>query len=193
MDERIKLRDGRVAKVSFLSKKDDTKELLRFINALVKEGACILYDKRFTLKEEEKWKEGRLKAQKDKGGYILVARVDGKLAADTGCTRGQFKEDGNACLGVAVAKEFRGLGLGEALLKLNLKTCKKFFGSKPKNIWLSVFATNRAAYGLYRKLKFKEFAVFPKWLIALGLLELITRYLREQGLQKRLKAPPAFF
>jgi ribosomal protein S18 acetylase RimI-like enzyme len=164
MDEKIKLRDGRVATVSFLSKKDDTKELRKFINALVDEGACILYDRRFTLKEEEEWKKGRLKAHKDKEGYTLVVRVDGHLAATSGCTRGQFKENGNVCLGVAVAKEFRGLGLGEALLKINVRTSKRFFGMKPKNIWLSVFATNRAAYGLYRKLKFKEFSVFPKWL-----------------------------
>jgi RimJ/RimL family protein N-acetyltransferase len=164
MDERIKLRNGRTATVSFLSKKDSTRELQRFINDLIKEKACVLYNTRFTLKEEEQWKKGMIEAFRKKNGYMLMARVDGKLAGNSGCTRGKYKEKGNVQLGVAVAKPYRGLGLGEALLKLNVKTAKRFFRSKPRNIWLSVFATNRAAYALYRKLKFKKFAVFPKWL-----------------------------
>ncbi|MBD3210833.1 GNAT family N-acetyltransferase [Candidatus Micrarchaeota archaeon] len=164
MDEKIGLRDGRTAEVSFLSEKDSTGELLEFINSLVEEDACILYDKKFTLEQEEKWKAGRLEEFKEKQGYMLVARVDGRLAANSGCTRGRFREDENVCLGIAVAAPYRGLGLGEALLRLNIETSGEFFGKPPRNTYLSVFATNRPAYALYKKIGFGEFAVFPKWI-----------------------------
>lgn len=163
MDE-IKLRDGRVAKVSYLSKDDSTEELLEFINGLIEENACVLYDRKFTLKEEQEWKKNTLRQLREREGYLLVARVDGKFAGDTGCKRGMFKESGNVCLGVAIAREFRGLGLGEGLLRMNIEHAKKFFNETPKNIYLSVFATNRPAKALYRKLGFKEIAVLPKWL-----------------------------
>jgi len=168
MDKEVKLRDGRTAKLEYLSEKDSTEELLKLINGLVEEKACILYNKKFTLEEEEKWKRGRLEEFKKRNGYVIIARVDGNLAGSSGCKKGDFKEKGNVCLGVIVAKEYRGLGLGEALLRLNVETVHKFFGEEPNNIYLSVFATNKAAASLYRKLGFKEFATLPKWLFHKG-------------------------
>ena len=99
---------------------------------------------------------------------MIIARVDGKLAGETGCKRGEHKEKGNVCLGIAIAKSYRGHGLGESLLRLNIETAHRFFGEEPKNIYLSVFATNKPATALYRKLGFKEFATLPKWLFHKG-------------------------
>ena len=168
MDKEVKLRDGRIAKLAYLGGEDSTEELLNMINDLIQEKACILYDKKFTLEEEEKWKQGRLEEFKKQNGYVIIARVDGKIAGSTGCKRGDFKEKGNVCLGVVVAKPYRGLGLGEALLRLNIEAAHDFFGEEPKNIYLSVFATNKSAAALYRKLGFKEFATLPKWLFHKG-------------------------
>jgi ribosomal protein S18 acetylase RimI-like enzyme len=164
--KKIKLKDGRIAEVSFLSEKDDTRELLDFINALIEEKVHLLYERRFTLKQEEEWKKNELEKFRRKKGYTLVSQVDGKIAGNSGCTMGAYKEKRNALLGIAVAKEFRRLGLGEELLRLNIQTAKRLF--RPRNIFLTVFSTNKAAYPLYEKLGFTEFAVFPKWLLHKG-------------------------
>lgn len=164
----IKLKDGRTATVSFLSKKDSTREILSFINALIKEKTYLTYDKPFNLKQEEEWKKSELQGQEKHESYILVARVDGKRAGHCGARRGRGKERNNICLGIVVAKAYRSLGLGEGLMRLNIKTAKTFFNPKPKNIYLSIFKPNKIAYSLYKKLGFKEFAVLPKWLLHKG-------------------------
>ncbi len=166
--DRILLKDGRMAEVSFLSEKDSTWEFLRFINALIAEKTYVSYDRKFTLEQEEQWKKARVEELKKKDGYMLVARVDGKLAGNSGARRDSFKGRNNICLGIAIGKGYRRLGLGEALLKLNIKTAKKFFRPRPKNIYLSVLAPNRPAYSLYTKLGFREFARFRKWLLHRG-------------------------
>ena len=61
---------------------------------------------------------------------------------------------------IAIAKEFRGIGLGEALLSENIRLAKKM---RPKTLYLTVMAPNKRARALYRKLGFREFAIFPKW------------------------------
>jgi len=161
MDKLI-LDDGRVALVSLVKKTDSTKEYLKFINMLIEEKANILYEKKFSLKEEEQWKKLQIENQKKKSGYTLVARISGKIAGTSGATLGNFKERGNASLGIAIAKEFRGIGLGEALLRLNIRKAWEMF--KPKNMVLTVFSTNKIARNLYSKVGFREFARFPKWI-----------------------------
>lgn len=160
------LKDGREAEISFLSKKDSTKEQLRFINALVEEEAPVIYGSRVSLKEEEKWKKNELEGLNKGERFILVARVDGKLAGNTGAIRDRGKAKENVSLGIALAKEFRGVGLGPKLLALNIKLAKKFF--RPRNIYLSVLSCNQPALSMYKKMGFREFARFPKWILQRG-------------------------
>ena len=169
--DKIKLRDGRIATIGFLSEKDGVRELQRFINGLVKESTYLLYDRRMTLKEEKEWKRKNLAAFRKRDGYALVARVDGKLAGTSNAHREKFKARDNITLAIAIAKRYRGIGLGEALLRLNIKTAKRFFRPKPRSIYLSVFGPNKAARSLYRKLGFREFAVFPGWFLHRGKYE----------------------
>lgn len=156
------LKDGRKAAISFLSKKDSARELQSFINAFVSEGSYLLYDRKTSLKDERKWIAGKLADFRKGDGQVLIARVDGKIAGTCDARREAFKGRDNVCLGIAIASGFRGIGLGEALLRLNIETTKA--RQKPRNIYLSVQAPNKPARALYRKLGFREFAVFPKWL-----------------------------
>jgi RimJ/RimL family protein N-acetyltransferase len=166
LEREIRLKDGRIANAAFLSRKDGTAGLRRFINSLVAEKAYILHDRKYSMKEQTAWKRDSLRAMRKGDFYYILARVDGKIAGATDARRGRLKERGNVSLGIAIAKGYRGAGLGEALLRLNVATAKKLM--KPKHIWLSVFAPNRPARALYRKLGFREFAVFPKWLLHKG-------------------------
>ncbi|MBU1165516.1 GNAT family N-acetyltransferase [Candidatus Micrarchaeota archaeon] len=139
----IKLKNGKIANVTFLNKNDNTKELLTFINSMIAEQVHIIYDKKFTIEEERKWKKKRLELQKKKCGIELVARINGNIVGTTTAQKGKYKERGNVVLGIAISKEFRGIGLGKELLSLNIQIVKKLF--KPKNIYLSVFANNKPA------------------------------------------------
>jgi RimJ/RimL family protein N-acetyltransferase len=163
MKKEILLADGRTATVSFLAAKDDVGELRGFINAFVDEKAYILADRKFTLKQEAAWKQDTLASQRKGGKYVLVARIGGKIAGTTEGRREPFKARSNVTLGLAIAKPYRRIGLGEALLRLNIETAKKMM--KPKTIWLSILAPNKPARALYHKVGFREFAVFPKWLL----------------------------
>ncbi|HSB47726.1 MAG TPA: GNAT family N-acetyltransferase [Candidatus Bilamarchaeum sp.] len=159
--KKIALKDGRIAAVSFLSQKDGAKELNDFINSLVSENAKIIYDRRVTLEEEKGWKKAKLSEFNKGESFILVARVGGKIAGTSEARKGRFKEDENVSLGLAIAKPYRGIGLGEALLRANVENARKAW--RPRNMFLSVLANNRPAKSLYRKVGFRKFASFPKW------------------------------
>lgn len=170
MEEQIALKDGSIAIVSFLSPADRADELLVFVNRLVQEKAKITHDRKLNLKEEIAWKKDQLGNQRRKTGYLLIARVDGEIAGTSGAQRDRGKADGNICLGLAISQKYRRLGLGEALLRMNIAVAKRFFKPRPRNIYLSVLANNKPARELYRKLGFREFAVFPKWILHDGML-----------------------
>lgn len=164
--ERMAMKDGRIAEVSFLCENDGARELQRHINSFVEEGAMLIHDRKVTLKEEAAWKKRELEKFRKREGYQLVARVGGKMAATSGGNRHAGRERNNVVIGIAVARPYRGLGIGEALLRLNIKVAKRML--KPKNIYLSVFAGNKAARALYTKVGFRKFAVYPKWMLYKG-------------------------
>ncbi len=84
----------------------------------------------------------------------LVAEQDGQLVGGAGLQRGVWKKNEHtATLGIALRKEFRGRGIGEALLRSGLEWARSVGIRKVK---LGVFATNDRAIALYRKLGFVE-------------------------------------
>jgi len=157
----LKLEDGRTVDIVSLSSKTSTKELLNYINTLIKEGTYLKSDKTFTLKQEEEWKKSTLKGIKTLNQFHLCAMYKGKVVGGSGAGRGIGKERDNIGLGIAIAKDFRGVGLGEIMLKEVIKIVKRKM--KPKNIFLHVAGPNKPAQNLYKKLGFKKIATFPKW------------------------------
>lgn len=84
----------------------------------------------------------------------LVAEVQGRLVGAADIRRGGLlKTAHTAGLGIAVRKEFRGLGVGEAIMRAGIDWSREVGIKKLK---LGVFATNDRAIGLYRKLGFVE-------------------------------------
>ncbi|MFH0736996.1 MAG: GNAT family N-acetyltransferase [Candidatus Micrarchaeota archaeon] len=164
--KKVSLKDGRTATIDLLSEKDSPREMRAFINGLVDEGAMISWKRCFSLKEERGFLDKRLDAFRRGEGYLLVARVGGRIAGDSGAERKEGKAMGNVEVGIGIAKPYRRIGLGEALLRENIALAERFF--KPKNLVLTVFAENRRARSLYKKLGFKPFAVFPDWILHKG-------------------------
>ena len=65
-------------------------------------------------------------------------------------------------LGIAILKDYRGIGLGKYLLGEILELAKEKLKPKPKIIKLSVVSVNKVAISLYKKMDFKEIARIPK-------------------------------
>ena len=66
--------------------------------------------------------------------------------------------------GIAIKKEFRGIGLGSFLMREIIQLAKTELKPKPKIIKLGVFANNKPAIALYKKMGFKQVAVLPRHL-----------------------------
>lgn len=159
---KFKLKDGRIVNLVPLSRKIPVKSLLTYINSFVDEGAYLMHDKKLTYKEEKQWYEDTLKKIKKGQGLQYYLLHKGRVVAGIGAVQDRARARNNIGLGIAISKEFRGIGLGEKLLKFIINKSKKKF--KPKNIYLFAFAENKPALNLYKKLGFKIFAKFPKWL-----------------------------
>jgi RimJ/RimL family protein N-acetyltransferase len=84
----------------------------------------------------------------------LVGELEGKVVAGADFHRGIHSKNAHtASLGVAVRREFRGLGFGEALMRAGTEWARSVGVTRLK---LGVFATNRPALSLYQKLGFVE-------------------------------------
>jgi RimJ/RimL family protein N-acetyltransferase len=162
MKKEFKLNDGREVLVTDEIRPIPAKAFLDYINTIVKEDVFIVINKPYTLKEEKKWKKDALKGELDGTAIHLAATYDGRVVACLDARRGPFKQSDNVALGVSIAKEFRGKGLGEFMLRFLIQLVRERL--KPKNIHLTVFADNKPALSLYRKVGFrKTIARYPKW------------------------------
>jgi RimJ/RimL family protein N-acetyltransferase len=162
-----KLSDSKTVTIRDLSQRDKPEELMRYINHLIAEDTCILIDKKVTLKKEREWLRSKLAAMKRGDSICLVVEDMGKIAGILHSDREPFKMRNNAVIGIALLPEYRGQGIGETAMRILIKRTKKEM--KPKNIHLRVFACNKRAIALYRKLGFTRIAVLPNWVMHRGL------------------------
>lgn len=151
--------------------KDNAKEFQRFINTLIKERVYILIDKLVTLREEKQWLQTQIQAQRKGEQIYLKALVDDHLIANCFAKPGFGRNRRNINLGIAIAKNWRGKGIGHILLEeLILRSEQKWH---PKNIYLHVVSSNKEARQLYESLGFVIIARLPQW------FEYNTTYLDE--------------
>jgi ribosomal protein S18 acetylase RimI-like enzyme len=144
-----------------LNGKEDVREFQRFINALTREGTYLLVDKPITLKVETQWLQGQLQAVKKGEQIYLKALVDGRLVGDCFAKPGFGRNRGNVNLGIAVARKWRGKGLGSLLLRDIIARAQKKW--HPKNIYLHVVSANTRARRIYESLGFQIVARLPHW------------------------------
>ncbi len=157
------LKNGAVVDIRLLSHSDKPAELRAFMVSLINEKPepYIRRNRAPTLAEEKELKKRRLTEQRNKKTVSLVARINGKIAGMGGASLETMRDADKARLGIAIAKRFRGIGLGTILFKELIKLTKKIL--KPRLIYLGCLAANKPAHAMYRKLGFHEFARFKKW------------------------------
>ncbi|MFA5714680.1 MAG: GNAT family protein [Candidatus Paceibacterota bacterium] len=129
----------------------DVDSLLEMINSLVEERAMITIQKKITLEQERKYLKGIIK---DKESIHLFLIINGEVMGNARITKHENIKSHIGEIGISLKKEGRGLGLGEKLFKRVMEIGIKKF--KLKIVILYVFAKNKIALSLYKKMGFKK-------------------------------------
>ncbi len=120
----------------------------------------VLSHKRPNMSDERKWFSELLGRTKRGATVALVAEVDGHAVGlcevnAIGRPRSEVSHRGE--LGIAVSSDYRGMGVGTALLRSVLGKCRKKF----EVVELSVFSKNKGAKKLYESFGFSTYATRP--------------------------------
>jgi len=146
----VHLQDGRSAVVRSATPAD-AEVWIANVNAVASEGIYLMTE-RFTRTVEEI--RVQFRDADPRTALWLIGEVDGVVVAGGNFSRGlPVKSAHTASLGVFVLREYRGLGLGEALMRAGIEWAREVGIRKLK---LGVFATNERALALYRRLGFTE-------------------------------------
>ena len=126
----------------------DIDRIVRLWQALADERRYIATDK-VTVEQKNRW----VKSIHDRGVLWVLAEIEGELAGSLSLARHRDSEKTKHVRGLAmgVAREYRGMGVGSALMDYAVRWARK---RKVKKIVLSVFSTNRKAIALYKKFGF---------------------------------------
>lgn len=141
----------------------DAKDLMEYINRLVKEGADIFHDKIVTLEDEKKWLKAQLELIKKKQLVMLVLEVDGKVVGNcqVGIDTTYESTKHRAEMGIGIAKDYRKKGLGPRLMRETFKRVRKKFPFV-EILYAPAFSHNKHAIHVYEKLGFKKVGEIPK-------------------------------
>ena len=161
--EKIKIFQGKKIKISKLSNRDlkRVKNFQDCINSLIKEQVQIGRNKKISLKQEKEWLKAQLIGIKAKRTVFLKAQDNNKIIGNININLSKERQNHVGTFGITIRKGYRGIGIGNYLMKEIMKLAKKELKPKPKIIRLSVFSTNRAAIKLYKKYGFKKAAKIP--------------------------------
>lgn len=140
----------------------DARAYTLFINSFAdEEMSGLSVNRKITLKDEERWLEGVLSDIRARRTVMLMAERGRVIAGNCEVARLPFKHGHRANLGVAVRRESRGKGIGEALMRRTIELAARRVKGL-ESVELATFGYNAKAIALYRKLGFEEVARIPR-------------------------------
>ena len=108
-----------------------------------------------TLENEEKW----IQSNRDGKGVMIACFCDGIVAGNSDfAVRSARKESHRATVGIAIRKDFWGLGIGSTLFRELISEAKK---TDVEILELSLVSTNTRALRLYEKFGFRTVSELP--------------------------------
>jgi RimJ/RimL family protein N-acetyltransferase len=138
----------------------DLDDLLELINSLVDEKAEIYITEKFTREAEAEWLLRVLSRLEKDELFFLVAEVDKKVVASSDFrVQGGDEEHRVGAIGIVVRNGCRNLGIGTEIMKTLLEQAA-FFGLR--TVTVNVFATNKRAIHVYKKVGFVESGIIPE-------------------------------
>lgn len=146
----------------------DSDDLLNYINTISLEKTYITFQgEQLTLDEEIKYIQKTIDLRTEHKAATLIVVCDDKIIGSAEIDLGRRNESHVGTLGITVAKDFRGDGIGkqymQALIDEAIKTLPAL-----RVIKLIVFANNLIARELYKKLGFIECGTLPEGLLYKG-------------------------
>ena len=142
-------------------KRTDLTELHRYINELSKEKTFISFQgEEISLKDERTFLNDAIKKIEQRKGLLLLVEIDRKIIGVTDVRMNVRIASHIGTLGITIAKDFRGKGIGKQLLKTVMEESKKLDGIKI--LELECFANNPVAPALYKSCGFKEYGRLPR-------------------------------
>ena len=133
----------------------DLPDLLAYANNLIDEDTFVLLSgNHLTYEHEKKYVHDAIKAISEKKKIHLIARIDGKLAASFEVRVLPLRKSHAGEIGISVAPEFRGMGVGKKCMKILITEAKKM---GLKLLILTCFAINARAIHIYESFGFKKF------------------------------------
>ncbi len=157
------LKNGEEVEIRELDSKATAKQFRDFFEKIVKEKPqpFILVDKVPSMKEEEVWLKGK-REKILKGEMVKLVAWRGKeIIGVCDAIRQRGVDRVNAMVGISIARQYRGKGLGKKLLVELIKLAKRKL--HPRIIYLTVFSGNKPARALYEKVGFQNVATLPNW------------------------------
>lgn len=156
-------KSGKTAEIRY-PQWQDLEMVTDYINSLSKEDTFITFSGEKIAKEEEAKYLANVFTDSEMGEkVVLYCFVDAKLVGITDIYRdkgGRKRSYHVGILGISVAKEMRGQGIGKELMKTVIEEAKKKIEGL-KIITLHVYSCNIAGKGLYEKLGFKAAGEMP--------------------------------
>lgn len=142
-------------------KMSDAKDLMIYINSLVREGALIGKQTKATLKEEKEFVKSIIEKCKKRKAVYVVTEVDGRAISLSEIRKKEADSDSHvSSIGLGIARDYRGFGIGKRLIKLLIRLGRENLGAEV--IRLSVYSGNKNAMKLYKRLGFRKVGVIPK-------------------------------
>lgn len=143
-------------------KKDDLAVLLNYINILSQERTFMIFrGEKISEEDETKWLDDQLNAIANKKAVLLLVFCDGQLIGNSGIRLKDKIEKHIGVLGISIAKDFRGEGIGSRLMELVIEEAKREL-AELEIITLGVFSNNDLARKMYQKFGFVEYGSLPK-------------------------------
>jgi len=139
----------------------DAKAMLDYINKLSDERTYITYQgEHETLESETNYLISILKRIDDKKSVMLLAFSDNNLIGNAAIELDKRTQRHVGTLGISIAKDYRGKGIGKKLLEqVEKEAIKNLDGLEI--IFLTAFASNEKAIKMYEKAGYKVFGKIP--------------------------------
>lgn len=139
----------------------DAQMICDYINTLSREQTFIRFQgEQLSLEDETKYLNGQLEKISDQKTVQLFVVCDTKVVGIAAIDLKDKTESHEGVLGISIAKEIRGEGIGKELMRLILEEAEKNL-SQLRLITLGVFGDNQLAQKMYVSFGFQEYGRLP--------------------------------
>jgi len=140
----------------------DAPGMLDYINTLSREKTFILFQgEQLTLEHEEAHVTRQLQAIERNEVVNLLAIAGDRVIGIASVGMHNRVESHVAGLGISIAREWRGLGVGSALIEALLAEAQAHLPTL-QIVTLSVFGNNETAIRMYQRFGFQEYGRLPR-------------------------------